>query len=68
MVIRSQAETIKLLEEENQKLRDEIMELQEYKKTIYEIKKYIDAYSPYFLETQEQNNQTIANIINNIGN
>lgn len=55
------------LEEENQKLRDEIMELQEYKKAVYEINKYINAYSPYFLETQEQNNQTIATIIHNIG-
>ena len=55
------------LELENQKLRNEIMELQEYKKAIYEIKKYINAYSPYFLETQEQNNQTIATIIHNIG-
>lgn len=55
------------LEQENQKLRDEIMELQEYKKAVYEIHKYINAYSPYFLETQEQNNQTIATIIHNIG-
>lgn len=55
------------LELENQKLRDEIMELQEYKKAVYEINKYINAYSPYFLETQEQNNQTIATIIHNIG-
>lgn len=56
-----------ILRQENQELRDEIVELQEYKKAVYEIKKYIDAYSPYFLETQEQNNQTIATIIHNIG-
>lgn len=55
-------------DKENEKLRDKIVELQGYKEAIYEIKKYIDAYSPYFLETQEQNNQTIAIIIDNIGN
>ena len=54
--------------DERDKLKKEIIELEEYKKAIYEIKKYIDAYSPYFLETQEENNQTIAIIINNIGN
>lgn len=59
---------VEQLEKENEKLRDKIVELQGYKEAIYEIKKYIDAYSPYFLETQEQNNQTIAIIIDNIGN
>lgn len=54
--------------DERDKLKEEIIELEEYKKAIYEIKKYIDAYSPYFLETQEENNQTIAIIINSIGN
>ena len=54
--------------DERDKLKEEIIELEEYKKAIYEIKEYIDAYSPYFLETQEENNQTIAIIINNIGN
>jgi predicted site-specific integrase-resolvase len=54
--------------DERDELKEEISELEEYKKAIYEIKKYIDAYSPYFLETQEENNQTIAIIINNIGN
>ena len=54
--------------DERDELKEEVIELEEYKKAIYEIKKYIDAYSPYFLETQEENNQTIAIIINNIGN
>ena len=54
-------------DKEIETLYDKIQELEEYKKAIYEIKKYIDAYSPYFLETQEQNNQTIATIIHNIG-
>ena len=54
--------------DERDELKEKIIELEEYKKAIYEIKKYIDAYSPYFLETQEENNQTIATIINNIGN
>ena len=54
--------------DERDELKKEIIDLEEYKKAIYEIKKYIDAYSPYFLETQEENNQTIAIIINNIGN
>ena len=53
--------------DERDELKEEVIELEEYKKAIYEIKKYIDAYSPYFLETQEENNQTIAIIINNIG-
>ena len=38
-------------------------ELQKYEKTIYKIEKYINSYSPYFLETQEENNKKIATII-----
>ena len=60
--------TIMKIADERDELKEEVIELEEYKKAIYEIKKYIDAYSPYFLETQEENNQTIAIIINNIGN
>lgn len=66
--IKDLQQRVEQLEKENEKLRDKIVELQGYKEAIYEIKKYIDAYSPYFLETQEQNNQTIAIIIDNIGN
>ena len=38
-------------------------ELQKYKNAIYKIKTYINSYSPYFLETQEENNKKIAFII-----
>lgn len=58
---------LKAKDKEIETLYDKIQELEEYKKAVYEINKYIDAYSPYFLETQEQNNQTIATIIHNIG-
>lgn len=37
--------------------------LQKYKNAIYKIKTYINSYSPYFLETQEENNKKIASII-----
>lgn len=50
-----------------ERLNNIINELNEYKNAIYEIKKYIDSYSPYFIETQEENNKKIALIINNIG-
>lgn len=52
------------LQEANSKIR----ELEDYKSAIWEIERYINAYSPYFLETQEENNKHIANIIHKIGN
>ena len=48
------------LKEENEHLRTE---LDTYKNAVYKIRSYINAYSPYFLQTQEENNQTIAKII-----
>lgn len=39
------------------------IELQKYKNAIYKIETYINCYSPYFLETQEENNKKIASII-----
>lgn len=48
------------LQEENEHLRTQV---NTYKNIVYKIRNYINAYSPYFLQTQEENNQTIAKII-----
>lgn len=48
------------IQKENEHLRTE---LNTYKNAVYKIRNYINAYSPYFLQTQEENNQTIAKII-----
>lgn len=52
------------LEKENRELKKE---LQHYKLAVHEISRYINAYYPYFTETQEQNNKKIATIIHELG-
>lgn len=54
-------------QDEIDRLNNIINELEEYKYAVYKIKQYINSYNPYFIDTQEDNNKKIANIINEIG-
>lgn len=54
-------------QQEIDRLNNIINELEEYKYAVYKIKQYINSYNPYFIDTQEDNNKKIANIINEIG-
>lgn len=58
---------LKYQKEQQEMIKSLEKELQHYKLAVHEISRYINAYYPYFTETQEQNNKKIATIIHELG-